>query len=82
MSDARATHFSDPGNFRSSQNWIGGTSINSASFVPPPVEEMKRAMSDLEKFFHDERLEILPIIKSGLAHAQFETIHPFSRWER
>lgn len=77
MSDARATHFSDPGNFRSSQNWIGGTSINSASFVPPPVEEMKRAMSDLEKFFHDERFEILPIIKIGLAHAQFETIHPF-----
>jgi Fic family protein len=77
MHDARATHFSDPGNFRSSQNWIGGTNINSASFVPPPVEEMKIAMSDLEKFFHDERRDILPIIKIGLAHAQFETIHPF-----
>lgn len=77
MSGARATHFSDPGNFRESQNWIGGASINSASFVPPPVEEMKRAMSDLEKYCNADDHNILSIIKIGLVHAQFETIHPF-----
>lgn len=77
MSGARATHFSDPGNFRESQNWIGGTSINSASFVPPPVDEMKRAMSDLEKYCNTDNQDILSIIKIGMVHAQFETIHPF-----
>jgi len=76
MEEARATHFSNPGNFRESQNWIGGTSPSNASFVPPPVHEMNRAMGDLEKFFH-QKDEILPVIKAGLIHAQFETIHPF-----
>lgn len=76
MDKARATHFCDPGNFRSSQNWIGGTSRANASFVPPPVHEMKKALDDLEKFIHDKD-GILPVIKAGLLHAQFETIHPF-----
>lgn len=75
MQDARATHFSDPGNFRSSQNWIGGTNPSNASFVPPSVELMHSALADLENFLHSQ--EVLPIIKAGLAHAQFETIHPF-----
>ncbi len=76
MTGARATHFSDPGEFRKSQNWIGGTRPDNAHFVPPPVEEMKRSLDDLEKFIHSKQA-ILPLIKAGLAHAQFETIHPF-----
>jgi Fic family protein len=76
MKDARSTHFSDPGEFRKSQNWIGGTSPDKASFVPPPVHEMKRALSDFEKFLHDET-STLPIIQIAFSHAQFETIHPF-----
>lgn len=76
MHKARATHFSDPGEFRKSQNWIGGTRPDNARFVPPPVENMHRALNDLEKFIHIN--DTLPtIIKSGLVHAQFETIHPF-----
>jgi cell filamentation protein, protein adenylyltransferase len=67
-----------PGEFRTSQNWIGpaGTSLAQASFVPPPVPDMKDALSRFERFLHaDLRLPLL--IKAGLAHAQFETIHPF-----
>lgn len=76
MTGARATHFSDPGEFRRSQNWIGGTSPSNASFVPPPVHEMKIALNDFEKFLHNEKLT-LPLIHIALVHAQFETIHPF-----
>ncbi len=76
MKGARSTHFSDPGEFRKSQNWIGGLTIKEASFVPPPPEEMKKALSDLEKFFYDEE-STLPIIQIAYIHAQFETIHPF-----
>src|SRR3989338_560320 len=76
MTGARATHFSDPGEFRKTQNWIGGTRPDNAHFVPPPVEEMKRSLDDLEKFIHAKD-DVLPLIKAGLAHAQFETIHPF-----
>jgi len=76
MHKARATHFSDPGEFRKSQNWIGGTRPDNARFVPPPIDDMHRALSDLEKFIHSNNT--LPtIIKAGLVHAQFETIHPF-----
>jgi Fic family protein len=67
-----------PGEFRTSQNWIGhlGGTIGTARFVPPAPEDMKKAMGDLEKFIHEETF--LPIlIKVGLVHAQFETIHPF-----
>jgi Fic family protein len=76
MQNARTSHYSDPGNFRISQNWIGGTTPANAKFVPPPVPAMKDALSDLEKFFHSDDV-FLPIIKAGLIHAQFETIHPF-----
>lgn len=65
-----------PGEFRTSQNWIGGGSPNTAKFVPPPPSEMMRTLNDLEKFLHSEN-EYPPLIKSALVHAQFETIHPF-----
>ena len=67
-----------PGEFRRSQNWIGpaGCDLNTATFVPPPVHEMKQALDNFEKFLHDT--ESNPrLIHCGLAHAQFETIHPF-----
>jgi len=66
-----------PGEFRKTQNWIGpaGADLNSATFVPPPVPDMKDALDKFEKFLHDESLPVL--IHTGLAHAQFETIHPF-----
>ena len=76
MHQARATHFSDPGEFRNSQNWIGGTRPDNARFVPPPVAEMHTALGDLEKFLHTENT-IPTVVKAGLIHAQFETIHPF-----
>lgn len=68
----------NPGEFRKSQNWIGvaGCTLATATFVPPPVDEMLKAMGDLEKFFYDESY-IPPLIKIALIHAQFETIHPF-----
>lgn len=76
MHKARATHFSDPGEFRKSQNWIGGTRPDNARFVPPPVVEMHNALNDLEKFIHTN--DAIPtVIKAGLIHAQFESIHPF-----
>lgn len=76
MNKARATHFSDPGEFRKSQNWIGGTLPGNARFVPPPVDEMNRALNDFELFLHAKD-DVPPVIKSGILHAQFETIHPF-----
>ncbi len=76
MNKARATHYSDPGEFRQSQNWIGGTRPDNARFVTPPVDEMHKALNDLENFIHKED-STLTIIKAGIIHAQFETIHPF-----
>lgn len=76
MNKARATHFADPGEFRKSQNWIGGTKPDNARFVPPPVFEMNKSLDDLEKYFYKED-ELLTVIKAGILHAQFETIHPF-----
>ena len=67
-----------PGEFRSSQNWIGhqGCTLETAKFVPPPVAEMHRALGDIERFLHEDML--MPfLIKVGLVHAQFETVHPF-----
>jgi Fic family protein len=76
MQKARSTQYSDPGEFRKSQNWIGGTRPDNAGFVPPPVNEMHTALGDLEEFIHTE--DTIPtVIKAGLIHAQFETIHPF-----
>jgi len=76
MQKARATHFSDPGEFRKTQNWIGGTRPDNARFVPPPVIEMHKALNDLEEFFYKDD-SIPTVIKAGIVHAQFETIHPF-----
>ena len=76
MNQARATHFSDPGEFRKTQNWIGGTRPENARFVPPPVHEMQNSLTDLEKFLYTDN-STLTLIKAGLIHAQFETIHPF-----
>lgn len=64
-----------PGEFRKSQNWIGGTRPSNALFVPPPIDYLDECLNDFEKFLHDETLPIL--IKVGIAHVQFETIHPF-----
>ena len=76
MTGARNTHNPFAGEFRRTQNWIGGTRPDNARFVPPPVREMNQALNDLEKFIHADD-EYLPLIKAGLLHAQFETIHPF-----
>lgn len=76
MDQARHTHFADPGQFRKSQNWIGGTNPGNAKFVPPSVVDMNRSISDLEKYIHTPD-DILTVIKAGILHAQFETIHPF-----
>jgi Fic family protein len=64
-----------PGEFRRSQNWIGGTRPGNAIFVPPPVDYLDKCLSNFENFLHDESLPVL--IKAGIAHVQFETIHPF-----
>lgn len=65
-----------PGEFRTSQNWIGGGSPNTAKFIPPTPLEMHRCLNDLEKFLYTKD-EYPPLIKAALVHAQFETIHPF-----
>lgn len=67
----------DPGNFRRIQNWIGGTRPGNALFVPPPAHEVVPAMGALERFLHDDPVRTPTLIKAALAHAQFETIHPF-----
>jgi len=64
-----------PGEFRRSQNWIGGTKPGNALFVPPSVEHLNQCLSDFENFLHNDTLPSL--IKAGLMHVQFETIHPF-----
>lgn len=76
MKDARTSHFSDPGNFRTSQNWIGGTNPLNARFVPPPPKEIIKSLGELENFFHIKD-SLLPVVRAGIIHAQFETIHPF-----
>ena len=66
-----------PGQFRRSQNWIGGSRPGNARFVPPPADEVLNCMGELEKFLHDDPVKTPPLIKAALAHVQFETIHPF-----
>jgi Fic family protein len=78
MRGARGAH-AQPGEFRRSQNWIGGTRPGNAAFVPPPPAEMTTCLSDLERYLHEgDRRDRLPALaRIGLIHAQFETIHPF-----
>ncbi len=66
-----------PGEFRRSQNWIGGTRPGNADFVPPPAKEVLRCMNKLELFLHDQPEPTPVLLKAALAHVQFETIHPF-----
>lgn len=66
-----------PGEFRTTQNWLGGTRPGNARFVPPPPSEVAAAMSDLERFLHDVPGPTPILVKAALAHVQFETIHPF-----
>lgn len=67
----------NPGEFRRSQNWIGGTRPGNAMFVPPPVGELGACLDAFERFMHEEESRLPPLIKAGLLHVQFETIHPF-----
>lgn len=76
MKSGRGSH-QTPGEFRRSQNWIGGTRPGNASFVPPPPENVMGLMGSLELFLHDEPKPTPVILKAALAHVQFETIHPF-----
>lgn len=66
-----------PGEFRRSQNWIGGSRPGNAAYVPPPPGHVLELMSDLERFIHADTPEIPTLIKAGLVHVQFESIHPF-----
>lgn len=66
-----------PGEFRTTQNWIGGSRPGNAVFVPPPPEYLIECLDNLEKFIHDENIAMPTLIKAALIHVQFETIHPF-----
>jgi Fic family protein len=67
----------EPGEFRRSQNWIGGTRPGNAHYVPPPSHLVMECLNPFEKFLHDEPERLPLLVKAALAHAQFETIHPF-----
>ena len=66
-----------PGEFRTSQNWIGGTRPGNARYVPPPPDRLMECLGPLENFIHDQPRQTSPLLKVGLTHVQFETIHPF-----
>jgi len=75
--DGARGHNKQPGELRRSQNWIGGTRPGNAVFVPPPPTEVTPLLADLERFIHDAQPALPPLVRIALAHAQFETIHPF-----
>ena len=66
-----------PGNFRTSQNWIGGSNINDAVFIPPVHTSIGELISDIEKFIHNDTIFVPELLKIAIVHYQFETIHPF-----
>src|SRR5271155_3347634 len=76
LAKGRGSH-AQPGEFRKSQNWIGGTRPGNAAYVPPPPEYVMDCLGDLEGFLHSEENSLPLLIRAGLAHAQFESIHPF-----
>lgn len=76
MDSVRGEHKA-PGEFRSTQNWIGGASLADATFIPPSQEHVPELMGDLEKFLNNDELQIPSLIRIAIAHYQFETIHPF-----
>jgi len=66
-----------PGEFRRSQNWVGGSRPGNAAFVPPPPERLMECLDSFERFLHDEKHKLPVLVEAGLVHVQFETIHPF-----
>ena len=67
-----------PGQVRTTQNWIGGSSIKTASFIPPHPDDMRASLTDLELFWHNKKINMPNLIKIAISHYQFETIHPFN----